>query len=41
MLQKVLYHIWWKKELEDVNVFNIYDVDTLENAIQKLTDIKN
>lgn len=30
-----------KKELEDVNVFNIYDVDTLENAIQKLTDIKN
>lgn len=30
-----------KKELENVNVFNIYDVDTLENAIQKLTDIKN
>lgn len=30
-----------KKELEDVNVFNIYDVDTLENAIQKLTDTKN
>ena len=30
-----------KKELENVNGFNIYDVDTLENAIQKLTDIKN
>lgn len=30
-----------KKELEDVNVFNIYDVDTLENAIQKLTNTKN
>ena len=30
-----------KKEFENVNVFNIYDVDTLENAIQKLTDIKN